>query len=371
MEWDQDPSEPSAAEPAATHQDRTANRELPASPAKTDVPAGPAADDWSVPPAGSQWSLPSPAPDWPAPLIGAATPTRPDGWSSPFELTEAEPPRRRRIGWILGGGAIACALVGAVIVVLGPFRHSPSATTLILGAPSRNAAAGTAHFTADVILKQGGHQQTVMKMHGDQDPTAKTARITLDAASSTSEIRMIDGIEYFSSPLAKLPDGKTWVKIDPAAVGITPAAATPNDPMAQLALLGGLVGAPTVVGTDTIDGTDVTRYDVTLDLTKMVDSLTQGATALGSSNSLLEGLKALSAYTDLQHVPGHVALDDQGRARTFSFDLHIDSPKGSLDETLDMSFTDFGNAVSVATPPDDQVVPFSEVPDVFKKMTGG
>jgi hypothetical protein len=296
-------------------------------------------------------------------------------WSSPaatpFELTPAEPPHRRRLGWIVGASAIVCALVATLVVVLGSSSDSPSATTRILAAASRNEAAGPAHFTAVVILRQGGQQQTAMKMHGDQDPAAKTARITLDAAGSTSEIRMIDGIEYFSSPLAKLPDGKKWVKIDPAAVGITPAAAAPNDPMAQLALLGGLVGTPTVVGSDTIDGDNVTRYDVTLDFTKVVDELTKGATALGSSDSFLNGLKSLGAYTDLQHIPGHVALDDQGRARAFSLELHLDGPKGSLDETLEMSFSDFGTAVSVETPPEDQVVPFSDVPDVFKNMTGG
>ena len=280
-----------------------------------------------------------------------------------------DPPRRRNRGvWLLGGAIVVCLVVAAV-AVLGS-SNKASATKLVLGAPQKNADAGPNHFTADITVSKDGTAFT-LRMSGDEDARARTASIAIEAGPASSEIRLIDGIEYFSSALATLPEGKSWVKIDPAAVGITPAAAAPNDPMAQLQLLGGLVGEPTRTGTDTIDGEAVTRYDVTLDFTTIFDKVSEGASALGGSDSFIKGLKSLESLTDLRHVPGHVALDDQGRARAFSFSLSIKGPKGTVDETAEMRFTDFGKAVSVELPPSDQVVEFSEVPDVFKNMTGG
>jgi hypothetical protein len=292
-------------------------------------------------------------------------------WSEPepVALGTGEPRRRRRAGWLIGLGVVVCVLVAA-IVVMGS-SHNASASKLVLGAPERNAAAGPVHFTADVTLAKDGSPLTALQMTGDEDSRARTASITINAGPTTAEIRLIDGIEYFSSALAELPAGKSWVKIDPAAVGITPAAAAPNDPMAQLQLLGGLVGEPIRTGTDTIDGTAVTRYDVTLDFTTIFDKLSTAASALGESDSFIKGLKSLATLTDLHHVPGHVALDDQGRARAFNFALHIAGPKGTIDESIDMRFTDFGKSVTVELPPADQTVPFSDVPDVFKKLTGG
>jgi hypothetical protein len=286
-----------------------------------------------------------------------------------FELGTDEPRRRRRVGWLIGLGAVVCLLVVAIVVMSS--SHNASATKLVLGAPDRNAAAGPLHFTADVSIAKDGSSLTTLKMNGDEDSRVRTASLTIDAGPATSEIRLIDGIEYFSSPLAHLPAGKSWVKIDPAAVGITPAAAAPNDPMAQLQLLGGLVGEPTRTGTDSIDGTAVTRYDVTLDFTTVFDKVSKGVSALGGSDSFIKGLKTLESVTDLRHVPGHVALDDQGRARAFSFALHIAGPKGTIDEGVDMRFTDFGKSVAIELPPTDQIVPFSDVPDLFKQMTGG
>ena len=280
---------------------------------------------------------------------------------------EARP--RRRLGWLIALVVVVC-LVAGVIVVMGSSKKA-SATKLVLGAPARNAAAGPVHLTADITLTKDGSTLTALRMIGDEDARARTASLTMDAGPATAEIRLIDGIEYFSSALAELPPGKSWVRIDPAALGITPAAAAPNDPMAQLQLLGGLVGEPIRTGTDTIDGVEVTRYDVTLDFTTIFDKVSSAASALGGSDSFIKGLKSLDSVTDLHHVPGHVAIDDQGHARAFDFALHLTGPKGALDERVDMRFTDFGKAVSVALPPADQIVPFSEVPDVFKKMTGG
>jgi hypothetical protein len=290
-------------------------------------------------------------------------------WPDLLAPTTAEPRRPRRAVWLVGLGAVVCLLAGVIAVMTS--SHTASATKLVLGAPERNAAAGTVHFTADVVLKKDGNPLTAIQMNGDEDASVRVASITIGAGPMTAEIRLIDGIEYFSSSLATLPAGKSWVKIDPAAVGIAPAAASPSDPMAQLALLGGLVGEPMRAGTDTIDGVAVTRYDVTLDFTKIFDKISTAASALGGSDSFIKGLKALATLTDLHHVPGHVALDDQGRARAFSFGLHIEGPNGSIDESVDMRFTDFGKSVSVELPPADQVVPFSDVPDVFKNLTGG
>ena len=51
--------------------------------------------------------------------------------------------------------------------------------------------------------------------------------------------------------------------------------------------------------------------------------------------------------------------------------VHIAGPKGTIDEGVDMRFTDFGKSVAIELPPADQIVPFSDVPDLFKQMSGG
>jgi hypothetical protein len=306
------------------------------------------------------------------PVTDLATP---DSWPAPLELGEpaSEAPRRGRRRTIVFAVAavVVCALVAAA-VLLRP-QSTESAAKRVMSAADRNAAAGTSHIEATVTLSasDGSGSIPVVEMTADKDPSTGTAHLVIGTGATQSEIRQIDGVVYFKSALADLPDGKSWVRIDPSDVGTAGAQPpTGTDTSQQLALLGGLVGTPTRTGTDTIDGANVTRYDVILDFSKPLDAMAKAAGALGD-DTFVKQMQSLDPLTDLHNVPAHVALDDQGRAREFVFTLHINSPQGAVDEETDLKISALGEPVTVDAPPDDQVVPFSQVPDVFKKMTGG
>lgn len=175
--------------------------------------------------------------------------------------------------------------------------------------------------------------------------------------------------QYFRSDVLSLPDGKQWVQIDPQAVGIeTPGAGSPSDPTSELELLGGLKGDPNVVGHEELDGVSVTHYSVTLDFAAVLDEVAEGSKALGS-DALVKGLQLLENSVDLSHVPAEVWLDEGGLVRQFKFSLHLPVNGSTIDEVATMKFFDFGTPVAVEAPPDDQVVPFTEVPDVFRNLT--
>ena len=264
---------------------------------------------------------------------------------------------------------VVVLLSGIAAAALKQPGSSKGTTAVILAASSKTRAAGSAKFTATIELTANGTRGATITLEGVTDPVNKRTVITLNAAGSTAEIRLIDGQEYFHADLAQLPDGKQWVQIDPNALGLPSSGAqAQSDPMDQLELLGGVKGDPTVVGQEQLDGVPVTHYSFAIDFGVIFDKIAKGSKALGS-DALVKGLEQIRATTDMSHVPGEVWLDDQGRARQFTFKLHLTGNGNTVDEIATEKFSDFGIAVSVDLPPADQIVPFSEVPDVFKNLT--
>jgi hypothetical protein len=265
---------------------------------------------------------------------------------------------------------IALVLVaGVAAAALEPSGSSKGSSAVILAASSKTKAAGSARFAATINVTANGVPGPVITLEGVTDPANKRTMITIRAAGSTSEVRLVDGLEYFHSDLAQLPDGKQWVQIDPNALGLpTSGAQAQSDPIDQLELLGGLKGDPTVVGHEQLDGVSVTHYSLSLDFGAILDKLAQGGTALGS-DAFAKGLAQIRSLADLSHVPAEIWVDDEGRARQFTFSLHLAAKGNTVDEIATEKFTDFGVTADVGAPPADQVVPFSEVPDVFKNLT--
>jgi hypothetical protein len=292
--------------------------------------------------------------------------------AEPFTLTPlpATPPERDRRPRGLLIAAVVLLLLGIGAAIAKHSSTSKTSSSVILAASSKTKAAGSSKFTADIQINSGG-QSLSFTMDGVVDSIKKLASITINTAGTQTEIRTIDGIEYFHSELATLPDGKQWVQIDPKALGINTAAADAagsSDPMSELELLGGLKGDPTVVGHEQLDGVPVTHYSMTIDFTAILDKLAQGSKALGS-DTLLKGLDQLRKITDLSHIPAEAWLDDNGLVREFKFSMHISVSGNTVDEVATMRFSDFGTPVTVEAPPADQVVSFNDVPDVFKQLT--
>jgi hypothetical protein len=109
----------------------------------------------------------------------------------------------------------------------------------------------------------------------------------------------------------------------------------------------------------------VTHYGVTLDLGSVIDNAASGSRALGDDD-LVRGLKLLADKVDLHHIGGEVWLDDQGRARQFTFGYDATVNDVTITEEVEMHFSDFGAPVTVKAPAAADVVPFSEVPNLFK-----
>lgn len=286
-----------------------------------------------------------------------------------LDLPVPGPARRVRQARTALGFVIAAVLltgVGAVVAKQPQSSTSPSARALVLGAHERSAAGGSAHMTADVKINIDGQSLSGMSAEGDTDPRTEQATMTMTIGGLSLEIRSLGGIVYMRSDAFTLPKGKSWVKVDPAALGDLEAPVQPpTNPTNDLEMLGALSGDPVVIGHESVDGVPVTHYGVTLDLGDLFARTAEGSAALGSDD-IVNTLKSLDGKVDLHHVDGEVWLDDSGRAREFLVHLKLSIEGSTLDEVIDMHFSDFGAPVTVEAPAAAEVVPFSAVPNLFK-----
>jgi hypothetical protein len=155
----------------------------------------------------------------------------------------------------------------------------------------------------------------------------------------------------------KLPGGKTWLKLDltseAAKQGIDLDAlggSSTQDPAAVLDYLKG-AGTSREVGTETVNGTQTTRYHVDVDLRK--------AAAKSDDPDAKASVEKLIKVAGTATLPIDVWVDAKHlvRREKVVYDATVQGQKSSFDLTVDL--TKFGVDVDAQAPSADDVVDFS------------
>ncbi|HZU20051.1 MAG TPA: hypothetical protein VE982_02410 [Gaiellaceae bacterium] len=248
----------------------------------------------------------------------------------------------------------------AVVVAAGALYVSRSAVSLD---PVASAAVKTAHagsyrmqFTADVAAASA---HMTMSGSGVADPASGAAELDMrltglptSSGQTEPDVRMIlaGGALYMRvTPLQSvLPAGKTWLKVDAARLGRAGFGAPLGqaDPSQWLDALR-TVAAVRRVGTDTVQGEQMTHYRAAVDLSNL-DGLPVAERAATRA-----ALRTLGIRT----VPVDVWVDAAGLVRRES--LALDTSVVQMTMTADLS--DFAAPVSVSPPPASEVVDAASV----------
>lgn len=236
---------------------------------------------------------------------------------------------------------------------------SPASESQVVRAAHRKTtAADTAKMTLATEMTAAGKTATV-RGAGVMDLEDGDSDMTLTSAGEEIEQRVLDGVIYQKAPAEqraqlKMPEGKTWMKIDPARLGGS--GGQVNDPAESFAYTKGVTnGDVTKVGTETIDGARTTHYRVKVD----VKDLAQGDQAKAEQLR-----KQLGTST----LPLEMWIDDEGRLRqeTIKVTLRPEATEGQKNQTVTntttLKFSDFGTEADVEEPAAGDTV------DVTKKL---
>ena len=186
-------------------------------------------------------------------------------------------------------------------------------------------------------------------------PADTAAAMTMSApdGSGDIEIRILGAKVFMSTAMLGMPGDDRWLVIDPEG----------DDPFSQMfgEMMGDMLVGTDIqaqfteyadsieveeVGTDTIDGVDVTEYAVKTDIEAALEMM-------GMENQPAEDLPA-------DEVTYSLFVDDEALAREMRADL---GGQG----TMTMRFFDYGADVTVEEPPADKVTDFMSF---VEEMTG-
>ncbi len=197
--------------------------------------------------------------------------------------------------------------------------------------------------TADALVATGAF-----------DLQAKASSMTFDAGDvGKMELRVVDGKGYVNFGGLLGSGGPKWMAFDLTDLGSDKKLASGGlfDPTSVLAQLKAVTGEVTVVGTETLDGVATTHYHAEVDLAKVLadhaDELSPGGKA-----DLSEQLAQLGSGAPTV-IPVDVWVGDDGLPRQYRMSMTADDI-GTLTTTI--TFSGFGEPVTVVAPPADQVV---------------
>ncbi len=267
----------------------------------------------------------------------------------------------RRTFLALAAAALALGLVacGGVAQTLDP----------VAAAAGKSADAGSVRVSIDASFTAEGVSGSI-KADGvfDEDE----GELTLDASDLLGQLNVPGGLGgngqvklistkedghsviYVNVPslASVLPGGMAWIKADVdkaaslaggnlgQALGVSG-----QSPAQTLELLRG-AGTVVQVGTDTIDGADVTHYRATVDLAQALEQR-------GIPAPTVQALIASGASTELP-IDVWIGADDGLVHRIkIAYDATVNAQHVSAELTMTMS--DWGTDVSIDVPPDDQV----------------
>jgi hypothetical protein len=179
---------------------------------------------------------------------------------------------------------------------------------------------------------------------------------------------MQDGqIVYMRFPLIeeRLPDGKSWVKIDAAQAARMQGfdleqlkQIGSNDPRSLLQFLEAVAGQIETVGPEEVRGVPTTHYRATIDLRRYADLFPpeQREQAASIFDSLL-------AQTGLSTMPVDIWLDEKERVLKAELRMSAAQPgtANGFDATMSVELYDYGEPVDLDLPSADEVIDAADV----------
>jgi hypothetical protein len=172
----------------------------------------------------------------------------------------------------------------------------------------------------------------------------------------------IDGLR------SELPRGKTWVKVDLAKAGggagaeLGGVSQLSQSPAQQLQYLRASSKEIDEVGEETVRGVETTRYRAVVDLRKALELQVADAPPK-FREAMRRDLEKSIEQTGVNEIPLDVWIDGEGLPRRMLLDFKVGEQGENAELQMTMDLFDFGVAVSVSTPPADEVLDISEFMD--------
>jgi len=224
-------------------------------------------------------------------------------------------------------------------------------TSSALGSPI------TATGTGVVDLRDHASAMSLTMNLGDD------SQVTQQLGSSAMRV---DTILNGATAYVKLPaaltsslgtSSRTWIKVDFAKLsglpGLSSLADGPNtsDPSQTLQMLHSVSGSVVNLGQQRVDGVETTRYQATLSLARLADSLPSAERSLGR-----QVLSTLQQAAPGDGFPVDVWIDAHHLVRRVVTSLDLSFPSGpNLQEVVQVDVSDYGPQSPPATPPASEV----------------
>lgn len=163
----------------------------------------------------------------------------------------------------------------------------------------------------------------------------------------------------FPAIASQLPEGKSWVRVDPASTGKAAGFDlselrdfSGTDPRSLLDLVKAVSGEIETVGAEELRGVDTTHYRATVDLRKY-EQLVPPA----ERKELGSMVEDLIEQSGLAEMPFDIWLDEEGRVRKVesAFSAAPEGTSEELESSLTFELFDYGEDVDIAPPPAEDV----------------
>jgi hypothetical protein len=257
----------------------------------------------------------------------------------------------------------------ALAAACGGDEGSPG--TAVADAATKTQQAGSARMVFTAAMSGGGLPQSFeIQGEGEFDFDARKGRMTYDLGELFGTGRefevVLDGLVlYLKWPSeGTLPEGKSWYRIDLAAVGkytgidvAQLSQLSQGDPSQILLYLRGASSGVERVGTEELRGAETTHYRAEIDLRKALERTLEGVPA-ELQPSLRLVVDRLIEQLGTREIPVDAWIDGEGRARKVvtSFDAAVAGRPAKLHTAITMELFDFGIDVTAEPPPVDETV---------------
>ena len=218
------------------------------------------------------------------------------------------------------------------------------------------ALVGELGITAEGLLDRDGRFSVVATTDGFGEQVELEVRSDGEAGWARSDDPAV---------LSALPDGAEWVEVPVDTLAEQGVISGFDDTFAVVPAVRGLVDAEDV-GTEEVGGDEVRLIEGDLDWEAALDAATEDELP-----GLEDALTLTGAEVDLV---GTVGLDGDGRIRLLRIEGESSAGGGELGAmalTMGLEVRGYDVGVEVEPPPEDEVVPADEVPDVVDELFGG
>ncbi len=262
-------------------------------------------------------------------------------------------------GAALAAGAVAMSGCGAA-ATLDPIARAAEVSTQQTGV----TIAMTMQFSSPQL--PGGTY--AITANGSFDERAHTGQMTMDLSGVPGFSSMAGGGEgnvqmvmlypdvYMHMPFlaGKLPEGKTWMKLDvtkaAAAAGVSSSFSSfdQSDPTQFLEYLRGSAGGVVSLGSQTVEGVPTTHYHGELELSRVLANIPSSEQA--AAKSALEKLGSGGAF------PVEVWIDAQGRVRRIEMSFGgAGTAAAGVSANVTIAYKSYGPVPPVTPPPAGEV----------------